>query len=97
MRANDWIIQRENEARREGSVYGALVGIFVGLVLMTAIHMALNIRSDNIHAAAIASIKQADAILYKECTGIVELIAEDKYENVLAYHQEIDRLQGRNK
>jgi hypothetical protein len=107
---SDLIIDRECIARRKGRreviPLALILGCIVGVGLMLGMHVALAMRSDAIHAVVQQSIKQADAILggdrglladVTECRDLVELVSEDKYQNVRDYHRQIDALQGRVK
>jgi hypothetical protein len=55
------------EGFRSGAVCSAWVVAAIAVVVMIGLHMALSMRSDAIHESALATIKQADALLLTDC------------------------------
>ena len=83
------------QARREGATLGAIAGCVIGIGIMVGIHLGLSMHSDSIHERAMASIKQADALLLNECKQIVQDVAEENYDTVVAYKRQIEDLRVR--
>lgn len=103
MTAGEWVMQQvraaEYRGRRAGAWIGAFPGLLVGLALMLAVHLLLSMHADGIHERALATIREAEALerrtireagdaRLRECVGIVEVMAGDSYERVVAFRAE---------
>ena len=85
-------------ARREGFRSGALTSAWVctaiAVVIMTGLHTALMMRSDQTHESALVSIRKADALLLKECRDTVYTVAGEDYEKVREYMKKTAKQRG---
>jgi len=54
-------------ARHEGRMMGLIYGLVIGLTIFAGVTVALMSYSDRKHESALATIKQADAILLNKC------------------------------
>lgn len=79
--------------RREGRWLGMVLGSCLGVSVMIAVNLGLSMYADQKHEQAVASIKQADALLLDECKLIVRDLAEEEYSVVVDYRHQIDRIQ----
>lgn len=71
MNASEWVVQCCYMSRREGRIQGLIVGVIVGLGVMLGAHLALSMHSDRVHESAVASIREADALLLRTCRADV--------------------------